>query len=208
MTEWLNWTELSSSLRSWWVLALNSSLLPVEGRYICLIDREVEIIINILWWNLRKLTECLGVGQRNSLKQSWSTTHKFFFNLLQVLIEWLWTLLDFLVWMYFTEKQKSNDARKVPDRHNFVTGNLRDTVQLNAWTPLTLQYELGQVSSWHGCPASVRKETNTSTSFPFLATYYQRQKSNVLLFLCFFSSVVFFFFFLSSNLPTRTDSSG
>ena len=189
------------------MLALNSSLLPVEGRYICLIDREVEIIINILWWNLRKLTECLGVGQRNSLKQSWSTTHKFFFNLLQVLIEWLWILLDFLVWKYFTEKQKSKDTRKVPDRHSSVTGNLRDTVQLNTWTPLTLQYVLGQVSSWHGCRASVRKETNTSTSFPFLANHYQRQKSNVPLFICFFSSAGFFFFlfFLSSNIPSRTD---
>ena len=146
-TEWLNWTELSSSLYSWWVLALNSSLLPAEGRYICLIDREVEIMINILWWNLRKLTECLGVGQSNSLKQSWSTTHKFFFNLLQVLNEWFWILLDFLVWKYFTEKQKSKDARKVPDRYSSVTGNHRHTVQLNAETPLTLQYVLGQVSS-------------------------------------------------------------
>ena len=70
----------------------------------------------------------------------------------------------FLVWKYFMKKQKSKDTRRVPDKYSSATGNLRDMAKLNAWTLLELGYTLGQVSSWSCCCASVRKETNTSTT--------------------------------------------
>lgn len=59
--------------------------------------------------------------------------------------------------VFHREAEVQGCFKEVPDRYSSVTGNHRHTVQLNAEAPLTLQYVLGQVSSRHGCPASVRK---------------------------------------------------
>lgn len=151
--------------------------LPVEVRHVCLTDSEVEILVNIVLWNLRKLTECLGVGQGKSLEQSQGTTQKNFFNLLHLPNERLLIVFDFLVWKYFTEKQKSKDARKVPNRLSSPTGNDTDIEQWNALSLPASGYALGQVSSWSCYCVSVRKETYTITTLYFLTSQNPRQKS-------------------------------
>jgi hypothetical protein len=40
-------------------------------------------------------------------------------------------IFEFLLWKYFPEKQKSKDARKVPDKLSSPKGNIRAIVQQN-----------------------------------------------------------------------------
>ena len=108
-------------------------MLRGEGRHTCIIDRNLRLWLTIFWWNLRKLTDCLGLGQGTPLSKAKAQHRIFFFNLIHLSHKLLLIVFfNFLVWNYFTEKQKSKDAREVAGKLGFPTGTLRDLVILNA----------------------------------------------------------------------------